>query len=58
MNRFPLEDAPAYLFLAGGIGITPILSMVRAVASRGREFRLVYGARSLGHMAFLDEARR
>src|SRR5690606_15848498 len=32
INRFPLVPAPQYLFVAGGIGITPILSMVRKVA--------------------------
>ena len=27
-NRFPLADAPNYIFVAGGIGITPILAMI------------------------------
>lgn len=51
-NHFPLVDAERYLFLAGGIGITPILPMVAAVARRGRPWRLAYGGRS---MAFRDE---
>ncbi|MEV6098617.1 PDR/VanB family oxidoreductase [Nocardia sp. NPDC051981] len=51
-NAFTLVDAPSYLFLAGGIGITPILPMVRAAGSRGR---LVYAGRSRATMPFLDE---
>ncbi|AYF79626.1 oxidoreductase [Nocardia yunnanensis] len=51
-NAFTLVDAPSYVFLAGGIGITPILPMVRAVGSRGR---LVYAGRSRESMPFLDE---
>jgi len=54
-NDFRLEDAPAYLFVAGGIGITPILSMVRSVARAGKPWRLVYGARTSAHFAFVDE---
>ncbi|WP_432003437.1 ferredoxin reductase [Streptomyces sioyaensis] len=54
-NRFPLVLADYYLFIAGGIGITPILPMVHAVAAAGREWRLVYGARSRAAMAFTDE---
>lgn len=51
-NAFTLVDAPSYLFLAGGIGITPILPMVRAAGARGR---LVYAGRSRETMPFLDE---
>ncbi|MBB1252218.1 PDR/VanB family oxidoreductase [Streptomyces alkaliterrae] len=54
-NRFPLVDAPAYLFVAGGIGITPLLPMVRAVAAAGLPWRLVYGGRSRATMPFLPE---
>ncbi|TDB94690.1 cytochrome P450 [Actinomadura sp. 7K534] len=54
-NHFPLVDAPSYLFLAGGIGVTPILAMVRAAAARGAGFRVVYGGRTRATMAFLDE---
>jgi ferredoxin-NADP reductase len=54
-NAFPLVSAPAYLFVAGGIGITPILPMVRQVAAQGRPWRLVYVGRSTQRMAFLDE---
>lgn len=56
-NHFPLVPSPAYLFLAGGIGITAMLAMVRAVASTGAPWRLVYAGRSRAGMAFLDEVR-
>ena len=36
-NNFALIDAPRYLFIAGGIGITPILPMIRAVEAAGAE---------------------
>lgn len=54
-NNFALEPAPEYLFIAGGIGITPILPMVREAARRGVPWRLVYLGRSRQSMAFLDE---
>lgn len=54
-NRFPLVRADAYLFVAGGIGITPLLPMVEAVAVAGSPWRLLYCGRSRSSMAFLDE---
>ncbi|MFE7354875.1 PDR/VanB family oxidoreductase [Streptomyces sp. NPDC057543] len=57
-NRFPLAEAPAYLFVAGGIGITPILPMVRSVAASGADWRLLYGGRSRSSMPFLDEIEK
>jgi cytochrome P450/ferredoxin-NADP reductase len=54
-NHFPLVDAESYLFLAGGIGVTPILAMVREAARRGADFRVVYGGRTRASMAFRDE---
>ncbi|MFZ2173255.1 MAG: PDR/VanB family oxidoreductase [Rhodococcus sp. (in: high G+C Gram-positive bacteria)] len=57
-NHFRLVDAPSYLFLAGGIGITPILAMAREVSRRGVPWRLIYGGRSKSSMAFLDELDR
>jgi ferredoxin-NADP reductase len=53
-NRFPLERHTDYLFIAGGIGITPILPMIEAVDGLGLSWRLVYGGRSRDAMAFLD----
>ena len=55
-NRFELSwRAPHYLLIAGGIGITPIYGMAKALAARGASVRMVYGARSQGLMAFADE---
>jgi ferredoxin-NADP reductase len=56
-NHFPLVEADSYLFIAGGIGITPILPMARSVAKAGKEFRILYGGRTLESMAFCDEVR-
>ena len=53
-NRFPLESAEEYVFIAGGIGITPILPMIEEVERAGRRWVLHYGGRSLGSMAYLD----
>ncbi|WP_405853227.1 PDR/VanB family oxidoreductase [Streptomyces sp. NBC_00090] len=57
-NRFPLVDAPAYVFVAGGIGITPVLPMVRAAEAAGADWRLVYCGRSRATMPYLAEAER
>ncbi|GGG15833.1 ferredoxin [Rhodococcoides trifolii] len=54
-NHFPLHQSPRYLFVAGGIGITPILAMIGAVQKAGAEWTLVYGGRRSASMAFLDE---
>lgn len=53
-NRFPLVPASGYLFVAGGIGITPLLPMISQVESQGIPWHLVYGGRSRNSMAFLD----
>jgi vanillate O-demethylase ferredoxin subunit len=46
-NNFPLQpEHDRFLFIAGGIGITPILSMIRNCESRGWNWRLLYLARS------------
>ncbi|MEU7068891.1 PDR/VanB family oxidoreductase [Streptomyces narbonensis] len=57
-NRFPLVAAPAYVFVAGGIGITPVLPMVRAAEAAGADWRLVYCGRSRATMPYLDEVER
>lgn len=54
-NNFALVDADRYVFVAGGIGITPILPMVRATATAGHPTTLLYGGRRRTSMAFLDE---
>jgi ferredoxin-NADP reductase len=51
-NNFPLDHASRYLFIAGGIGITPILPMVAAAEAAGAEWTLLYGGRSRASMAF------
>jgi tetrachlorobenzoquinone reductase len=57
-NNFALvPDAPRYLFVAGGIGITPILSMIRWCEANARPWRLVYAARSRVRMGFYEELR-
>jgi ferredoxin-NADP reductase len=56
LQNFPLTyGRPGYLLVAGGIGITALVSMGRALKARGADYRFVYGARSRGLMAFLDE---
>jgi ferredoxin-NADP reductase len=54
-NHFPLTEAEEYLFVAGGIGVTPLLPMIRQVARAGTPWRLVYGGRSASSMAFAAE---
>lgn len=56
-NAFPLIERPGgYLFIAGGIGITPLLSMARYLQTGGdTPFRLIYLTRSPETTAFADE---
>jgi ferredoxin-NADP reductase len=51
-NNFPLVAAENYLFIAGGIGITPLLPMIKQVGAKGK---LAYCGRSTSSLAFLDE---
>lgn len=57
VNLFELnEAAPSYIFVAGGIGITPILSMIRHLTHQGRtDFKLYYCTRDAEGTAFKDE---
>ncbi|MFJ8649582.1 PDR/VanB family oxidoreductase [Streptomyces sp. NPDC093546] len=57
-NHFPLVDSPRYLFIAGGIGITPFLPMIATAERRGADWRLVYGGRSLATMAYAGQLAR
>jgi ferredoxin-NADP reductase len=50
-----LPDVDRLLFLAGGIGITPILPMIRAAAADGRDWNLVYAGRHGDRMYALEE---
>jgi len=57
-NHFALVSSPRYLFLAGGIGVTPILPMVAQAAAAGADWRLHYGGRTRASMAFAEELER
>jgi ferredoxin-NADP reductase len=57
-NAFPLVEAPCYLFVAGGIGITPILPMVAAAERAAVPWRLMYLGRSRSRMPFLYDLAR
>ncbi len=54
-NHFPLVSSPRYLFIAGGIGITPLLPMIAEAEAAGADWRLLYGGRKRATMAFIDE---
>lgn len=55
-NDFELVPADQYLFIAGGIGITPILSMCRQLLRQGNEnFKLIYCSQSPNTTVFLKE---
>ncbi|MFI0356737.1 PDR/VanB family oxidoreductase [Actinomadura sp. 9N407] len=54
-NAFPFLARERYLFIAGGIGITPILPMVKAAQKMGADWRLVYAGRSRASLPFLEE---
>jgi ferredoxin-NADP reductase len=53
-NHFPLVASRRYVFLAGGIGITPILPMIEEAEAAGADWQLHYGGRSRASMAFTD----
>lgn len=53
-NHFELEASHEYLFIAGGIGITPIKAMIESLPSR-RQWRLLYVGRSRSSMAYATE---
>ena len=54
-NHFPLIRSRRYLFLAGGIGITPLRPMIAQAQAAGADWRLVYVGRRRSSMAFADE---
>ena len=55
MNLFPLVSANQYLFIAGGIGITPIISFMKYLLSIGQQnFRLIYLTRTPEEILFKE----
>lgn len=53
-NHFILHPAEHYVFIAGGIGITPLLAMAREVSRSGGSWELHYGGRARSAMAYLN----
>jgi ferredoxin-NADP reductase len=57
-NNFELErNADMSVLIAGGIGVTPIWSMIQDLEAGRRPWRLYYAARTRGDAAFLSEIR-
>ncbi|MFD3311629.1 PDR/VanB family oxidoreductase [Streptomyces sp. NPDC058694] len=54
-NHFALQPSPRYRFVAGGIGITPILPMLAEAEAAGAAWTLLYGGRTRNSMAFVGE---
>lgn len=55
-NNFPLRDTEGpIVLLAGGIGITPLLSMAAELAAQNCGVKLVYAGRDVAHLAFVGE---
>lgn len=54
-NHFPLVPATEYLFVAGGIGITPLMPMIDQARRTSTSWRLLYGGRRRSTMAFAAE---
>jgi tetrachlorobenzoquinone reductase len=56
INNFGLDPrAERFLFIAGGIGVTPIVAMVRWCVVNAKPWRLIYAARSRQRAAFYEE---
>lgn len=57
-NNFELEPAQSYVFIAGGIGITPLLPMIEQAETESADWTLIYCGRSRNSMAYLDIAEK
>ena len=56
-NNFPLEPASKpIVLLAGGIGVTPVLSMAATLTAGKHPYRFIYAGRSRDQLAFLAES--
>lgn len=55
VNQFCLTEAPGYLLIAGGIGITPIYAMAQQLVAQGAEVQVIYCARSAAEAAYLTD---
>lgn len=53
-NHFRLEPVDSYVFVAGGIGVTPLIPMIRVAVEQGASWELLYGGRSRSSMSFVD----
>jgi ferredoxin-NADP reductase len=55
-NNFPFQptNRPVTL-LAGGIGVTPVVSIAANLSAHGHPYTFIYAGRSRDHLAFLDE---
>ena len=56
-NNFPLVDAQRDLFVAGGIGITPMIPMMRETSAKGKPWTLLYCNKRDADAPFLDEIK-
>jgi cytochrome P450/ferredoxin-NADP reductase len=57
-NQFRLgENAPRYVLIAGGIGITPVVAMADRLRTLGRDYEIHYAGRSLSAMSFVERLR-
>ncbi|MCX5464659.1 PDR/VanB family oxidoreductase [Alcaligenes parafaecalis] len=57
-NHFPFAADKKCFFIAGGIGITPIVPMVQAAAAAGLDWHLLYLARNAADFIFLHELQQ
>jgi tetrachlorobenzoquinone reductase len=56
-NNFAFVASSRYLFIAGGIGITPLLPMMRVATGAGAAWSLLFCTRSIAQAPFLDETK-
>lgn len=54
-NHFAMLAAPSYRFIAGGIGVTPLIAMCRRAEANGADWSLAYLGHGRERMAYLDE---